>query len=43
MENRNYYAFSRETPDALVARFQEALEAVRDEHAAILARYGLGR
>lgn len=43
MERKNYYAFSKEVPDALIARFQAALDACRDEQEAILRRHGIQR
>jgi polar amino acid transport system substrate-binding protein len=36
----NYYAFNRETPDAVVASFQRALDGLGAERAEILKRYG---
>jgi len=41
--NPNYYAFNRDTSEALVASFQAALDAVSSQRDAILARYGVSR
>jgi len=40
-EIRVYYAFSRSTDDATVARFQKALTAINDERKSIIRRYNL--
>lgn len=40
-EIKQYYAFHKSTPPDLIARFQKALEGIRDEHIAILKKYGV--
>lgn len=40
-QNVMYYAFSRSTEDALIARFQRALDQVDAERRAIVLRYGV--
>lgn len=37
----NYIAFSRSTSDALIARFQQALDAIKEEHLKILEKAGM--
>ncbi len=40
--SQDYIAFSKDVPDALIARFQKALDAIKKtEHQRILDRYGL--
>jgi polar amino acid transport system substrate-binding protein len=38
-ESPNYYAFSKETPDYLIRRFQKAFDNLRKEHREVLRRY----
>jgi polar amino acid transport system substrate-binding protein len=40
-EKQNYYAFHKDTPDALILQFQNALNSIRLEHMAILKKYGI--
>jgi ABC-type amino acid transport substrate-binding protein len=39
--NPNYYAFSLDSPDALIERFAQALRGLAKERAAILEAYGM--
>lgn len=38
---QNYFAFSRSTPDALITRFQKALDAIKEKHLKILEEAGM--
>ncbi len=37
--NKSYYAFNKSVPDALIRRFQKALDSLSREHQAILDKY----
>lgn len=40
-ESKLYYAFSKDTPDHLIQRFQIAFDSLKKEHMEILKKYGI--
>lgn len=40
-ETGNYYAFNKETPDAVIEKFQKTLDAIEEIHKKILEKYNM--